>query len=70
MFGIPVEQVVYDLVGKKPIVSAPVVQPGEQPAPAGVAQPAAPVSPPATAPSAADTTQPPIRIDASGKEIK
>lgn len=59
MFGIPVEQVVYDLVGKKPIVSAPVVQPGEQPAPAGVAQPAAPVSPPATAPSAADTTQPP-----------
>jgi hypothetical protein len=70
MFGLPVEQVVYDLVDKKPVVSAPVVQPGEQPTPAGAAQPAGPVSPPATAPSAADTTPPPIRIDASGKVIQ
>jgi hypothetical protein len=70
MFDIPVEQVVYDLVDKKPIVSAPVVQPGEQPAPAGAAQPVAAVPPPASASSAAVTAPPPIRLDATGKEIK
>ena len=70
MFGIPANQVAYDLVGKKPIVSAPVVQPGEQPGSPGAVQPAAAVVPPASAPSPADTAPPPIRIDATGKEIK
>jgi len=60
MFDIPVEQVVYDLVDKKQMVSPPVTQQGEQTAPAGAG-----VSPPVTQPPAAS----PIRIDATGAVI-
>ena len=58
MFDIPVEQVVYDLVDKKQMVSPPVTQQGEQTAPAGAG-----AAPPVTQPPAA----PPIRIDLNGK---
>ena len=61
MFDIPVEQVVYDLVDKKQMVSPPVTQQGEQTAPAGAG-----AAPPVTQPPAA----PPIRLDAAGAVIK